>query len=194
MNKIREIFQNIRPLSRLLRRRGKTDLTKAPEHKGEDSQAALRASSLTLPRKTARVALSWQLVDDDSAVSTHFSHLRDSLYQLNQKLKKSKGQAPPYYWEAGKLAGERPYFYMKRWEDMGLLFEEAGRGWMISRADKIASQSQFMRERSPWDRVLLYYSPEAPGVYRVESELMGEGRVSLTLYEDFLMQTLSKGL
>jgi hypothetical protein len=194
VSKFREILQNIRPLAWILRRRGETQAPEASQGRAVPDLTSLREESLTLPRKKARTPLSWQLVEDDQVLARHFAQLRETLYRFNQKHKKGPSQPPPYYWEAGKLAGERSYFYMKRWEDMGLLFEEFGRGWMISRADKIASQSQFMRERSAWDLVLLYQSPEAPGVYRVESELMGEGRVSITLYEDFLMQTLSKGL
>ncbi len=195
MSKIREIFQNIRPLAWWRRRRGELPEAKAPALSLESSLKELRERSLVLPRTGGpRGQVSWQLVEHSAGLHEAFQHVREALFQFNQKAKPAPASPPPYYWESGKLAENRSYFYMKRWEDMGLLFEETGRGWMISRADKIASQSQFMRERSPWDQALLYTSGDAPGIFRVESELMGEGRVSLTLYEDFLIQTLSKGL
>ncbi|MCX6130904.1 MAG: hypothetical protein NTX25_17830, partial [Proteobacteria bacterium] len=86
------------------------------------------------------------------------------------------------------LAGNKLYFYLQAWNDRGYLFEESARGWVVARAEKIAMQDQFMRERSAWDHVILYQAADRPGLLRVMSEQMGEGIVSLALYEDFMSQ------
>ncbi len=192
MSKFQEIFQSFRPLlgwrSRRVRdgeplREGATQLSQAPV-KTESKR------SLVLPRGRPREKIEWVPVPDPKDVKPSFQHFRSSVYELTQKPKREPGQTSPFLWESGTLAGSRPYFYLQPWSERGWLVEESPKGWVISRAEKIASQSQFIRDRLAWDHVMLYQAENSPGMLKVSSTLMGESLVSLALYEDFMVRML----
>lgn len=90
--------------------------------------------------------------------------------------------------ESGTLQGQRPYFFMQPWNEMGFLFEMTQRGWVIARAERIVSSEQFMRERSAFDHVALFESSELPGTLRARSDQLGEELTSLSLYEDAVLR------
>lgn len=109
---------------------------------------------------------------------------------MNQRTKAGAGEPPRFLWESGKLAGSRLYFYLQGWNEKGYLIEEAPKGWLVSRASKIASHSQFIRDRAALDYVTVYELSGEKSFMRVSSAQMGEELVSLALYEDFMAKLI----
>lgn len=112
------------------------------------------------------------------------------MYNMRQRTKSGAGQPPRFIWESGKLAGSRFYFYLQSWNEKGFLVEEAPKGWIVSRASKITSQSQFIRDLAAVDYVSVYQAETEPSLIRVSSVMMGENLVSLPLYEDFMSKLI----
>lgn len=179
-------------LKSLLRRPLQKPRGDAPQQGlGQELSPALRARGrLTLPRPSVAQPRIYDPIEDGRTIQDAFWQLRDLLYQLNQAAREESWQAAPLLWESGKLAGMRAYFYLQPWNERGLLFEAIPRGWIVTSAEKITSQSQFMRDLTPWDRVTLYCDQDDPKQLRYESLRMGEGLVSPLLYENFMSQLL----
>ncbi len=159
---------------------GRIGKGKAPKHS--------RNAMLTLPRPAPKSPMNWELVQDQADVRQNFVKFRDFMYRCNQKTRQDRISSPKALWEAGKLTDGRQYFYLQPWNERGYLFEESSRGWVISRAEKIAERGQFMRERGLWDMVTLHVSSELPGALRLSSEQMGEALIQMRLYEEFMAQ------
>jgi hypothetical protein len=158
------------------------------KRKAQDLRVGEKRSRLTLARPERRSLTEWLPVTDSRQVRDAFSQFRELMYECNRRTKHEAGATPKALWESGKLTGDRAYFFLQPWNDRGYLFEETPRGWVVARAEKIAAQSQFMRDRLAWDHVILHEATDRPGLLRVSSEQMGEGIVSLRLYEDFMSQ------
>jgi hypothetical protein len=92
--------------------------------------------------------------------------------------------------EAGRLAPNRAYFYLKPQNQQGWLFERSGAGWVVTPADKIVAQDLFLRGTETLDHVALYLAKDRPGVPRVKSRAAGEDLLALAVYEGRLMQQL----
>jgi hypothetical protein len=190
--KFREIFRSFRPLVTWRSRSEEVDERQKQDPRADSSLSGqpMRERSLVLPGLRRRERLEWHPVEDSQLVERVFQHLRDHLYDLNRRSKRNVGTPPRYLWESGNLAGMRPYVFLQPWNDRGYLIETAPKGWIVSRADKIASQSQFVRDRMAWDRVTVYQALGQPALLRIASEAMGESMVSLVLYEDFMARQL----
>jgi len=160
----------------------------APQPTRQGFRGKSGQQTLTLPRPGRREPADWVAVEDSQIVRRSFSKFRSFMYACNRKTKINLGESPLALWESGKLAGNRVYFFLQPWNDRGYLFEETPRGWVVARAEKIADRDQFVRERLAWDHVILHQATDRPGLLRVTSEQMGEGIVSLSLYEDFMSQ------
>jgi hypothetical protein len=185
-----EILQSLKPLMswrswwpRDKAPRESSQIPKAQELRGREKRGGL-----TLSRPERRSTTEWRPVADSRLVRGSFIHFRDLMYELNRRTKQEAGSTPRALWESGKLAGDRAYFFLQPWNDRGYLFEETPRGWVVARAEKITAQDQFVRDRLAWDHVILHEATDRPGLLRVSSEQMGEGIVSLRLYEDFMSQ------
>ncbi|MDQ3235131.1 MAG: hypothetical protein M3Q07_25255 [Pseudobdellovibrionaceae bacterium] len=190
MRNFQEMFQTLKPLIswRTWLRREKGTNGGAQKRQAQAVHAAEKRHRLTLGRPERRSPMEWTPVADNRLVRRTFNQFRELMYSCNRRTKHQAGDAPRALWEAGKLAGDRAYFFLQPWNDRGYLFEETPRGWVVARAEKIATQSQFMRDRLAWDHVILHEATDRPGLLRVSSEQMGEGIVSLRLYEDFMSQ------
>ncbi|WP_218110188.1 hypothetical protein [Oligoflexus tunisiensis] len=190
MRNFQEILQNLKPLIswRSWWPRDKASHEDSQKRKLQDLQARENRRLLTLARPERRSPTEWRPVTDSRLVQDAFHRFRQLMYDCNRRTKQEPGATPRALWEAGKLAGDRAYFFLQPWNDRGYLFEETPRGWVVARAEKIAAQSQFVRDRLAWDHVILHEATDRPGLLRVSSEQMGEGIVSLRLYEDFMSQ------
>lgn len=190
MRNFHEILQSLKPLISWRSWWGRKSYTgvgrKRPVPQALHAASSRRAWGLG--RTDRRNPVEWRAVESSQIVHATFGRFRDFMYDCNRRTKIQAFDAPHSLWETGKLAGDRPYFYLQPWNDRGYLFEQTPRGWVVARAEKIAMQSQFVRERLAWDHVVLHEATDRPGLLRVSSELMGEGIVSLRLYEDFMSQ------
>ena len=127
------------------------------------------------------------LAEDEEDVDRIFDRLRSYCYQrfLETREMDDEGylpQAPSLFWESGKLEPGRSYFYLKKHNEIGWLFERSGYGWVISRCEKIVGQSLFMRREEAWDLVNLYKLDGSFEHYRVASEKTGGQMISFLLY------------
>lgn len=190
MRNFQEILQSLKALIswRSWWRREKRAHAGLQKRNRQALQAYQGRRSLTLERPERRSSTEWRPVEDSRLVRNAFNQFRDLMYEYNRRTKQQAGAAPRALWEAGKLAGDRAYFFLQPWNERGYLFEETPRGWVVARAEKIATRSQFVRDRLAWDHVILHEATDRPGLLRVSSEQMGEGIVSLRLYEDFMSQ------
>ncbi len=190
VRKFQEMLQSLKPLIswRSWWRSERYTSGGRSKQKGPGARGEEKRRALTLPRPGRRSPAEWLPVEDSQIIRKTFSQFRQFIYGCNRKTKPGPGESPRALWESGKLAGERLYFFLQAWNDRGYLFEETPRGWVVSRAEKIAAQDQFMRERLAWDHVILHQAADRPGLLRVSSEQMDEGIVSLRLYEDFMSQ------
>ena len=95
--------------------------------------------------------------------------------------------------EAGRIGDGRPYFYMKPSGETGFLFEASNKGWIVSRAEKIHHQDLFLREGEVMDHVTLHTSEDRRGFPRVTSVRMGGSLLSMTVYEQELLEDIGLG-
>ena len=129
----------------------------------------------------------YSLAEDEIDVDRVFARLRDYCYARFLETRQTGydefvPQAPSLFWESGKLEPGRAYFYLKKHNEIGWLFERSGYGWVISRCEKIVEQSLFMRREEAWDLVNLYKLDGPFEHYRVASEKTGGQLISFLLY------------
>lgn len=92
--------------------------------------------------------------------------------------------------EAGRLGGQRAYFYLKPLNETGWLFERSGAGWVVSRAEKIVGRDTFLRQGEPWDIVSLHEAVDGQGTIRVNSRRVGAELVPFSVYETKLNEAI----
>ncbi|NRA44764.1 MAG: hypothetical protein HRU09_07400 [Oligoflexales bacterium] len=127
------------------------------------------------------------LAEDDADVDYVFDRLRAYCYERfletrEMGLGSYLPEAPNLFWESGKLDPGRSYFYLKKHNEIGWLFERSGYGWVISRCEKIVEQDLFMRREEAWDVVNLFKLDGPFEHYRVASEKTGGQLISFLLY------------
>lgn len=187
MKRTREILNNLWPLlpwrGEKTNSHSEIDSVKAAPEKDLEELLKTRSHTGRLDQKRVE----WTPVEDSELVRESFIRLRDIFYHWNQKTK-SPGKPARLMWESGNITGQRPYFFLQPYSEMGYLFEMTQRGWVISRAEKIINLDRFMRQLNAWDHVVLYQSSELPDTIRVRSEQWGEDFVSLPLYEDAMVR------
>ncbi|MFK7823136.1 MAG: hypothetical protein AB8G05_03205 [Oligoflexales bacterium] len=127
------------------------------------------------------------LAEDEADVDRVFDRLRSYCYARFLETRETASdeslpEAPSLFWESGKLEPGRSYFYLKKHNEIGWLFERSGYGWVISRCEKIVGQSLFMRREEAWDLVNLYKLDGPFEHYRVASEKTGGQLISFLLY------------
>lgn len=96
----------------------------------------------------------------------------------------------PYLKEAGKLAGNRPYFYVKPLGEKGFLFERSGKGWVVTPAEKIVGRDLFLREQAPLDVVSLYLAKDQASFPRVKSVTGGDALLAFSVYEQRMLSQI----
>ena len=132
---------------------------------------------------------SFQLVQDEEHTQRLFRRMREELIQSNELTRSRPGETPKLRQEWGKLPEGREYFYLQPWNEEGLLFEEAQKGWIISKAHKVPQNNQFMRESNAWD-VVTVFEPRNQGMLRLSSSRFGDDLLSFPLYQEALIEAL----
>lgn len=154
-----------------------------------------RGSSLSQVLKDSNKALqdvtatNFQLVSNASGCNMLFRRLRGAVRDMNEKTRITPAGSPRFRFEWGHLGEGREFFYLQPWDDDGLLFECAQKGWIISRAHKIPQDSRFMRESIGWDVVNVFQSDDG-SLLRLSSSRFGSDLLSYPLYEDAILQAL----
>lgn len=156
-----------------------------------DTLAAVAGQDLLPVQPSAQAA--WQakhylLMDDPREVDAAFSRLRNYCYAQFLAVRQDEPRwgllpRPGLFWEAGRLAPGRPYFFLQQPNERGWLFERSGLGWLVSRCEKNVAHNLFLRQGEPCDSVVLYKNRENPGRFRVASQRNPESLLSYLVYE-----------
>jgi hypothetical protein len=150
---------------------------------------------LVKPRpQPTRIEDAYEALDDGDTADELFLRLRRFLYKASDEANQQQDSpvAPPKILrEAGRVYPERPYFFLQPLNDKGWLFERSGNGWVVSKAQKIVKDQNFLREQDPWDVVTLYRNRDGQGTPRISSQKLGAELVSFSFYEQKLNEVLS---
>lgn len=141
--------------------------------------------------KGASAKMAYSLVDNPIVTKELFRRIQQALSEMNQKTKVSPTTPPRLMQEWGRLDGGRQFFFLKPWGQDGFLFEEAGKGWIISKAHKISEQQRFMRSSEAWDVVNVFVNDWEESLPRLSSSRFGSELMSYPLYEEALMESIS---
>ena len=140
----------------------------------------------------SRPITQYNLVEDPQKTLNLFRRLKDSLMAMNEATRRRGGGTTELRFEWGHLPEGREFFYLQPWNEEGLLFEQAHKGWLISRAHKIPQSSQFMRQSVTWD-VVTVFEPDNDGMLRLSSSRFSDDLLSFPLYEEALLDQLPLG-
>ncbi len=148
----------------------------------------LRQKFLPLPPATMQPALPLEAAVLDRC----FEELRLSLLEEWGAQSPGRRQTPLFI-EKGRIGDGRAYFYVKPKDLAGWLFERAGKGWVVSRCEKIATQDLFLRKGDTFDVVAVEEtsSKEFP---RVSSSMLGWDPVSLRVYKQYMAREVEASL
>jgi hypothetical protein len=135
----------------------------------------------------------YEMVADSEVLDDLFARMRDQILHNDDLIIPNKGTPLRPLREAGRIAPERPYFFIKPFNQHGLLFERSGAGWIVSKAEKIVSGDTFIRSSNVWDHVTVY-GPKSgqDGVPRISSERLGLDRVAFPVYTQVLAENLAE--
>ena len=92
----------------------------------------------------------------------------------------------------GHISEGRYFFFLQPWNEEGILFEQAHKGWIISKAHKVSESNQLILQSAIWDVVTVFES-EGGGMMRLSSSRYGDDLLRFPLYEDGLIQELPFG-
>lgn len=124
-----------------------------------------------------------------------FGRLQQRFFQMaNQGLTDRAGQRVIYK-EKGRMAPNRPYFYLKPHGATGLLFERSGPGWVVSRAEKIVDRDLFLREGPVLEHANVFLArsddqSQRPSLPRIKSDQLGNDLLAFSVYEQKLLRHL----
>ncbi|SMF39632.1 hypothetical protein [Pseudobacteriovorax antillogorgiicola] len=131
----------------------------------------------------------FRLVQDSRQTQELFRRMKESIAAANEQTRFQRGASAKMRYEWGTLPEGREFFYLQPWNEEGLLFEQAHRGWIISKAHKVPQDRQFMRESRTWDVVTLF-EPKDSGMLRISSSRFGDELMSFPLYQEALLESL----
>ena len=151
------------------------------------------ASTPLMKSRPTSLSMNYILMDDQGRVDELFLRMRRYLYQSTEQLAHRDPKRVMVLREAGRVAPNRPYFYLKSLNQRGWLFERSGSGWVVSRAEKIVSQDTFIRSHEAWDTVNIFTAADGESLPRVSSPRLGAELVSFAVYEEMLLQHLDFG-
>lgn len=141
----------------------------------------------------------YDLIDDEWEADESFEDLKDHVYQQYLYY---RGEEDYYgflpkaeiFWEAGKVQPGRPYFFVKRKNERGILCERSGLGWIFTFAERIVSQDMFLRSEEPWDMVVVYKKHEEKKGkkprFRYHSLFSGGEIITPTLYHSLISRVV----
>jgi hypothetical protein len=129
---------------------------------------------------------------EEAALDRCFEELRLSLLeewrrptQINERV--------PLFIEKGHIGDGRAYFYIKPKDLSGWLFERSGKGWTVSRCEKIGAQDLFLRKGETVDVVAV--DETSPREFpRVSSSILGWDPVSLRVYKQYMAREVEASL
>jgi hypothetical protein len=125
----------------------------------------------------------------EEAADTWFIRLRD-LAVMEFGSAPFESRAGSYLLETGRLDSERDYIYLQPLNQTGFLFERAGAGWVIARADKIVAKDTFMREGEVWDVVNVVPSSLPGGMPKVASHRFRDQMMPFSEYRQRLVEAI----
>ena len=157
-------------------------------HAAQTSRSVLRGkiweTSVSLPQQS--------LPFEAAALDRCFEDLRLSLLEEWGRHEKFNASMPLFI-EKGRIADGRAYFYIKPKDLSGWLFERSGRGWTVSRCEKIGSQDLFLRKGETIDIVAV--EEDSPREFpRVSSSMLGWDPVSLRVYKQYMAREVEASL
>lgn len=176
----------LKQMLNLFDRRKSSELATAGDHESPSPvrhHALIKSRPLTLEQKYAHLA-------SEERCEEQFFRLKEHIYRhLNTSVRpqvtaKAWASTPKYIREAGRLASNRPYFYLQPLNQDGLLFERTTHGWMVCKARKVIESSSFLRAYEDWDHVTLHESSD--GHVRLSSVRLGFKLVSILVYQEKL--------
>lgn len=158
----------------------------APGLKKVVARVARRRKALSPPRSALPSVPS---LTPEEAADTWFSRLRD-LAIMEFGSAPFESRAGSYLLETGRLDSEREYLYLQPLNETGFLFERAGAGWVIARADKIVAKDTFMRAGEAWDVVNVVPSPVTGGMPKVASHRFKDQLMPFSEYRRRLVEAI----
>lgn len=135
----------------------------------------------------------YEVMDDQVAIDALFLRLRRLVFKNTDREfvgVQAIQHGPKFIREAGKVAKDRPYFFLQPLNQEGWLFERTTSGWLVSKAQKIVKSDTFLRSHEPWDVVNLYRPKDGKGTTRVSSQRLGQDLISFAVYENKLNESL----
>ena len=131
------------------------------------------------------------IMTPEEAAETWFARLRD-LFVIEFGPAPFERAGQRYLIEFGTLDSDRAYVYLQPLNQKGFLFERAGTGWVIGRADKIVSQDTFMRGGEAWDVVNIVGMPDAI-MPKVSSQRFQDQLMAFSEYRHRLVEAVRCG-
>jgi hypothetical protein len=133
----------------------------------------------------------WEPVSDESLLDEQFLRLRQQVIGGAEDPGSLVVPRQILVRKAGRLPGERRFFFMQQPGQDGWLFERAPAGWIVSRATEDVGRGLFVRSGEAWDVVMLMQAPGMQGV-RVASRRFGTDQLPLSVYEQKLGLALER--
>jgi hypothetical protein len=150
--------------------------------------AATAARQALVKSRPASLEQTYEILDVPLLADELFARLGRDLFGAAERLEAASGTCVVR--ERGRLAPGRPYLFLKRLGETGVLIERAGAGWMVSHAEKIVAQDLFLREGAPLDAIVLYYHRQRAVLPRVRSRAGGDELLAFAVYEQRLLEQL----
>lgn len=129
----------------------------------------------------------YHLLENEAQIDQAFERIREHFFTAVEVNHLRNPQAHAYHCEHGKFSATRRYFYIKPPAETGWLFERSGYGWVVSRADKIVSQSLFLRSNEASDAVTVY-KRDGSELVRLFSQAMQPNFVAIPVYQQTLLR------
>ena len=153
---------------------------------GQEITKALRSSiRYRFLSKKNYPQTNYTLTSEKNYVERYFQRLCHSLiHKVQAKYKKDNQPFGPVI-ETGWIQNDYRYFFLKKANNQGWLFEQSETGWLVSRSEKIVKDDTFVRKGAAWDIVSIYRSSNPHIDCRVSSGELTKGEVvSYLVYEN----------
>lgn len=131
----------------------------------------------------------YSLSGDKKVTDEVFEAFRQRIYDLIDERRRLQEYGTldfKIYREHGKIAGNRPYFYIRPFNHLGWLIERQGIGWVISQADKVSVRDMFVRKGDVWDIATVLESEQTKGQVRISSQRLSAEHLPLSVYVERL--------
>ena len=132
------------------------------------------------------------LLEDNNEIDKIFIKFKEHIYNYLNSLVLDKNKLQKVFLkEHGRISGNRNYFFIQPINEAGWLIERSGKGWVISKAQKIVANNTFLRQSEPWDVVTVYAPKYKEGTIRVTSQRFQTPLLSLLVYEEKFLKNLT---